>query len=157
MSILAWIVFIICAVAVAFHFFETGDTRFLLYAIPSLALLIVIPFTLAWMSRRSFAQAGIEQNSRARDVKIGKIDERMIGTVLKTRGHVEKISFKWLNRPHFHLNDQGSRIRAIMFTAPSKNIRVGDRVEVLGIVVKHLLTKNRLIVSAVSITKIEDL
>ena len=94
--------------------------------------------------------------SPAKVVKIGKIDSRMTGTVLKVKGIVEKISFKWLNRPHFHLKDEGAGIRAVMFTAPSQNIQVGDRVEVLGIVVKHLLTKHRLIISAVSITKIEN-
>lgn len=156
MSIPAWAVFIICSIAVAFHFAKTGDRTFLLYAAPSLALLIVIPFALAWMSRRSFAQASIEQSPRAKVVKIGKIDSHMTGTVLKVKGIVEKISFKWLNRPHFHLKDEGAGIRAIMFTAPSQNIQVGDRVEVLGIVVKHLLTKHRLIISAVSITKIEN-
>lgn len=108
------------------------------------------------MSRRSFAQAGIEHSPGARAVKIGKIDAGMVGTVLKVRGYVEKISFKWLNRPHFHLKDEGAGIRVVMFTAPAAKIRVGDRVEVLGIVVKHLLTKNRPIVSAVSIKKIED-
>ncbi len=50
MSALAWITFIICGVAVALHYHNTGDQRFLLYAIPGLAMLIVIPFTLAWMS-----------------------------------------------------------------------------------------------------------
>ncbi|MCK9275834.1 MAG: hypothetical protein M0P57_12170 [Syntrophales bacterium] len=156
MSALTWFVFFISCVAVAFHFSQTKDEVFLLYAIPSLALLIIIPLTLSWMSRRSFAQARLEHGPRARSVRIDRIDSNMVGTVLKIKGKVEKISFKWLNRPHFHLKDEGAAIRVVMFTAPAQNIRIGDRVEVLGIVVQHLLTKKKPIVSAVSIAKIED-
>ena len=71
MSILTWVVFIICAVAVAFRYSSTGDPQFLWYAIPGLILLLVIPMTLAWMSRRSFTQASEQSDTKARTCKIG--------------------------------------------------------------------------------------
>jgi len=79
----------------------------------------------------------------------------MVGNIVRVTGEVEKISFKWLNRPHFHIRENTAGIRVIMFTAPSENIRVGDTVEALGIVMKHLLTRNKPIISAVSIKTIE--
>jgi hypothetical protein len=151
LSALAWIAFIICGAAVALHYTSTGDTRFLLFAIPGLILLLVIPMTLAWMSRRSFARADEQFSPKARRCKIEKIDLRMVGNIIKVTGEVEKISFKWLNRPHFHIRENTAGIRVIMFTAPSQNIRVGDTVEVVGIVMKHLLTRNKPIISAVSV------
>lgn len=153
MSVLAWITFIICAAAVALHYYSTGNERFLLYAIPGLAMLIVIPFTLAWMSRRSFEQASVNYDSKARHYRIDKIGLEMTGTVLRISGKVGKISFKWLNRPHFHINDGTAGIRVIMFTAPANEISVGDSVEVLGIVMKNIFSRKAPIISAVSVKK----
>jgi hypothetical protein len=154
LSVLAWIAFVICAAAVALHYTTTGDTRFLLFAIPGLILLLIIPMTLAWMSRRSFSQADEQFGSKAKRCKIEKIDLGMVGNIVRVTGEVEKVSFKWLNRPHFHIRENTAGIRVIMFTAPSHNIRKGDTVEAVGIVMKHLLTRNKPIISAVSIKTI---
>lgn len=154
MSALAWIAFFICAAAVALHYTSTGDARFLLFAIPGLILLLVIPMTLAWMSRKSFARADEQFSSKAKRCKIEKIDMGMVGTVVRVTGEVEKITFKWLNRPHFHIRDKTAGIRVIMFTAPSHDIQKGDTVEAMGIVMKHLLTRNKPVISAVSIKTI---
>ena len=48
---------------------------------------------------------------------------------------------------------KGDRVPILMLTAKAA---VGDRVEAIGIVMKHLLTRNRLIISAVSVKRIED-
>lgn len=155
MSALSWVAFIICAAAVALHYHSTGDSRFLLYAVPALALLLVIPMTLAWMSRRSFAQAEQRFEPKARNCDIGKISPAMIGEVVRISGEVRKISFKWLNRPHFHIRDATAQIRVIMFTAPANDVSAGDRVESVGVVMKYPLTKTRLVISAVSVKRIE--
>lgn len=156
MSALAWVAFIICAAAVALHYNSTGDSRFLLYAIPGLIMLVIIPMVLAWMSRRSFVQADEQLGTKARACTIGKITPAQIGDVVRITGEVRKISFRWLNRPHFHITDGTARIRVIMFTAPANRVAVGDRVTAVGIVMKYPLTKTRLVISAVSVKRIED-
>ncbi|MDD5723033.1 MAG: OB-fold nucleic acid binding domain-containing protein [Syntrophales bacterium] len=156
MSALAWVAFIICAGAVALHYASTGDSHFLLYAIPGLILLLVIPMVLAWMSRRSFAQADEQFSTKASTCKIGKIGPAMVGDIVRISGEVQKISFVWLNRPHFHIKDKTAQIRVIMFTAPANKVVVGDRVEAVGIVMKYPLTKARLVISAVSVKRIGD-
>ena len=153
MSIFAWIAFSICAAAVALHYLMVGDARFLLYAVPSVAMLLIIPLVLAWMSRKSFAKASKEYTKKARLLKIVKINNGMIGHALKITGEVRKISFRWLNRPHFHVEDETGSIRVIMFTAPADEVKVGDRVEVLGVVMRNLFKKTTTVISAVSITK----
>jgi RecJ-like exonuclease len=156
MSVFAWIVFFICAGAVALNYAATGDASFLWYAIPGLILLLVIPMTLAWMSRRSFTQAHKQSEHQARSCKIGKIVPAMIGNVVRISGEVQKISFQWLNRPHFHIQDATGLIRVIMFTAPSNKVAAGDQVEAIGIVMKYPLSKERIAISAVSVKRIKN-
>lgn len=153
MSLLGWIAFAICSVAVAFYYHTSRDDRFLLFALPSLAMLIIIPFLLSWMSRRSFLQASKEYERVSRLYKVRNISNDMIGTAVKIIGNVNKISFKWLNRPHFQVSDETEAIRVIMFTAPVVQVNVGDKVEVLGVVMKNIFRKNTPVISAVSIKK----
>ena len=153
MSVFAWIVFIICAAAVGLNYAATGNASFLLYAIPGLIMLLVIPMTLAWMSRKSFAQAQEQSETQARPCKIGKIVPAMLGNVVRISGEVQKISFKWLNRPHFHIKDATGEIRVIMFTAPANKVVAGDKVEAIGVVMKYPLSKERIAISAVSVGK----
>ncbi len=154
MSVLVWVVFIICAVAVALNYYSTGSGQFLWYAIPGLIMLLVIPMLLAWMSRRSFTQANEQASLNACPSKIGKIVPAMTGDVVRISGEVQKISFKWLNRPHFHMKDATGTIRVIMFTAPANKVVVGDKAEAIGIVMKYPLSKERIAISAVSVKRI---
>jgi RecJ-like exonuclease len=154
MSVFAWIVFIICTAAVALNYAATGNAGFFLYAIPGLIMLLVIPMTLAWMSRRSFTQAQEQSETQANPCKIGKIVPAMIGNVVRISGEVQKISFKWLNRPHFHIKDATGEIRVIMFTAPANKVIAGDKVEAVGVVMKYPLSKERIAISAVSVKRI---
>ncbi|MFA5323392.1 MAG: OB-fold nucleic acid binding domain-containing protein [Smithella sp.] len=156
MSILAWGAFIFCAVAVAIHYYSTGNSHFLLYAIPGLIMLLVIPMALAWMSRRSFTQAHEQLDTKAHRCKIGEIVPAMIGDVVRISGEVQKISFQWLNRPHFHIKDATAQIRVIMFTAPANKVVVGNKVEAIGVVMKYPLKKTKLVISAVSVQRIEN-
>ena len=156
MSVFAWIVFFICAGAVALNYAATGNASFLWYAIPGLILLLVIPMTLAWMSRRSFKQAGEQSENQARSCNTGKIVPTMIGNVVRISGEVQKISFKWLNRPHFHIKDTTGVIRVIMFTAPANKVVVGDKVQAIGVVMKYPLSKEQIAISAVSVICIEN-
>jgi len=154
LSALAWITFALCAVAVALHYYAVGDSRFLLFAIPGLVLLLVIPLTLNWMSRKTYQQASSEYDRKARRHAISAIGPGMSGDAVRISGTVKKVSFKWLMRPHFQIEDETARIRVIMFTTPSEEIRTEDHVEVLGMVMKNVFTKKKPLISAVNIKKI---
>jgi hypothetical protein len=153
LSLFAWIAFIACSAAVLAHYIAVKDARFLIYAIPGLILLIVIPMTLSWMSRRTFTQAEAEHNQSARPYKIGKINLAIAGEVVSITGEVQNISFKWLNRPHYQVKDGTGDIRVIMFTAPAEEIKRGEKVDVLGVVVKNIFDRRNPAISAVSIKK----
>ena len=132
---------------------RVGDTRFLLFAIPGLVLLVVIPMVLARMSRNSYVEAEGRYREHARSSTIGKITVGMTGAVVRVVGSVEKVSFKWLNRPHFQVKDRTGIIRAVMFTSPVEEVKPGDRVEVLGVVMKNVFSRGKPAISAVSVRK----
>ena len=108
---------------------------------------------LGWMSRKSFARAEVGYDEQARRYKIGQIAESTRGRAVRIAGTVEKVSFRWLNRPHFQVKDDTGAIRVILFTSPAEYIRKGDRVDVLGMVMKNIFDRRGQAVSAVSIKK----
>jgi len=156
LSIFAWITFFVCATAVALHYMATGNAQFLLFAIPGLILLIIIPMTLAWMSRRSLAEAAGHYVDSCRPFKIGRITLDTTGTAVRVSGSVDKVSFRWLNRPHFIVRDDTGTIRVMMFTTPSGKIERGDHVDVLGVVVKNIFARSTPAISAVGVEKQYD-
>jgi hypothetical protein len=153
MSLLAWIAFIVSTAAVFLHYLAVKDTRFLIFAIPGLIALLLIPMILAWMSRKTFTQAAEQHSQRARPYKIGKLSLSMTGQAVSITGEVRKISFKWLNRPHFEVHDGTGDVRVIMFTAPSEDIKAGDTVDILGVVIKNIFDRRYAAISAVDIKK----
>lgn len=153
MSVPAWITFALCAIAVALHYMTVRDETFLMYAIPGLIMLLVIPLTLSWMSRKTFMEAGKYHESKTRSYPVKRIGLDMVGQAVRISGSVKKISFRWLNRPHFQIEDNTGYIRVIMFTSPSEDIKVNDTVDVLGMVMKNIFTRKTAVISAVSIKK----
>ena len=132
---------------------QVRNTRFLLFAIPALLALLFIPMILAWMSRKTLREAAEQNSSQARFYKIAKVTLAMTGQAVSISGKVKKISFRWLNRPHFHIEDATGRIRVIMFTSPAEDIRQEDDVEVLGVVIKNIFKRGGPAISAVSVKK----
>lgn len=129
------------------------DETFLMYAIPGLIMLLVIPLTLSWMSRRTFLEASQFHEGKARHYPVKRIGLDMVGQAVRISGTVRKISFRWLNRPHFLIKDDTGHIRVIMFTSPGEDIGVDDTVDVLGLVMKNVFTRKTAVISAVSIKK----
>ena len=153
MSLPAWITFFVCAAAVFIHYTQVRNTRFLLFAIPALLALLLIPMILAWMSRRTLREAAEQNTPLAKFYKIAKVTLAMTGQAVSISGKVKKISFQWLNRPHFHIEDSTGQIRVIMFTSPAEDIRQGDEVDVLGVVIKNIFKRSDPAISAVSVKK----
>ncbi|HPU35537.1 MAG TPA: hypothetical protein PLA91_01955, partial [Bacillota bacterium] len=54
------------------------------------------------------------------------------GAPVRLRGKVEAMSLKWLNRPHFRINDGSGRIGVMLFTAAQEDIKPGDTIEAAG-------------------------
>jgi len=154
MSLIAWGAFVICTIAVIVSFVHSKDYRFLFFAISMLAALVIIPMVLARMSQRAYSDAVPLYEKRARLHKISKISLSKVGETVKVRGVVEKVSFRWLNRPHLTINDGTGTISAILFTSLGESIEVAEQVEVLGTVMRSFVHRRKPAVSAISVRKL---
>ena len=156
MSILAWFTFGICFILVIIRFFHDRDVRFLLIVFPMLLLILIIPMILARMSRKTYEKADAQYVGKTEPYKISEVTLQKIGESAEIRGIVEKVSFKWLNRPHFQIDDGTGRIKVIIFTSPSDDIRVGDKVKVRGMIMRGLFGNKTPIISAISVKKLKE-
>jgi hypothetical protein len=67
---------------------------------------------------------------------------------------VERVHFRYLNRPQYLVADKTGEISVKMFTSPTEDVRVNDLVEVLGSVIKRYVVTGDPVINCVSIKKI---
>ena len=138
-SVLHLIVFGFFAIFIAWYIINTGDIRALIWAAPTLALLLIIPMVLNYMSQKEYEGLIPMYESDARTLKIREINENMKSKPVRFEGLVEEVRFRSLNRPHFIVSDRTGTIPVKMFTTPREDVRPGDVVEVLGQVIHRYI------------------
>jgi hypothetical protein len=132
----------------------TNDWRVLTWGVPTLILLLIIPAALNYMSQDQYAHLIPLYEQEAKKVGIKSINTNMIGHPIRLEGVVEKVRFKYLNRPQFIVADKSGEITVKMFTSPKEDINKGDVVEVLGQVMKRYLFTGDPVINCVYIRKI---
>jgi hypothetical protein len=125
----------------------------LIWLIPVLFMLLVIPVALNYMSRRQYAELEPEYERQAKAVRVKLINENMIGKIVRINGVVERVHFQFINRPQYSVADRSGAISVKMFTSPDENIQVNDVVEVLGQVIRRYIVTGEPVVNCVSIRK----
>ncbi len=105
---------------------------FLYKGILMLLVLIAVPLGLSFMNRRHVNYVADVKMDGVKLHKVKDLEGLGSGIAVRIRGSVEKVSFKWLNRPHFIVNDGSGVIRVLMFVAPVEDIKAGDSVEAIG-------------------------
>ena len=156
MSLIAWAAVVLCSIAVILNIVQSKDYHFLIYAVPMLIALAVIPMIMTKMSRSAYSNAAPFYEKDAKFHRISSIDLSNVGDVVKIRGVVEKISFKWLNRPHLSINDGSGIISAILFTSLQEDLSVGEEVEILGTVMRGFPSRKVPSISAISVKKLSQ-
>jgi len=156
MSLVVWVTFAILVVVVIFSFAQNKDYRILAIGIPMLAALLIIPMVLTRMSQSAYSKAIPLYEKEAKFRKIANINSSKFGEAVKVRGMVEKISFKWLNRPHLKIDDGTGTISAILFTSLRKSLAIGEQVEVLGIVIRGFPNRRVKVISAIDVKKLNS-
>lgn len=154
MSLIAWAAVAIAAVMVIFTVAYSKDYHLLAVAIPMLAALVIIPMVLTKMSQNTYLNAVPLYEKKAKLQRISNIDLSKVGDAVKVRGVITNISFRWLNRPHVAIDDNTGTISAILFTAASEQLVIGEQVEVLGVVMRGLIHRRLPAISAISIKKL---
>jgi hypothetical protein len=126
----------------------------LIWLIPCLFLLLVIPVALNYMSRSQYAEVAPLYEAEAKTVRVKLINENMIGKIVRIEGVVERVHFQFLNRPQFTVADRSGAISVKMFTSPDEDIRVDDIVEVYGQVIGRYIVTGEPVINCVTIRKI---
>ncbi|WP_292366432.1 MULTISPECIES: nucleotide-binding protein [unclassified Methanoculleus] len=155
-SVMSLAVFGIFTIILLGTVIATGDTSILIWGIPILALLLIIPATLNYMSQKQYASLVPMYEQEAKSVRIRAINLSMIGEPVRIKGVVERTYFQLLNRPQYLVADRTGEISVKMFTSPPEDVQKGDVVEVLGTVVKRYILSGDAVINCVSIRKVEN-
>jgi hypothetical protein len=155
-SIVAVAVFVFFTIFLLFASLYSPEVRSqLIWMIPALFLLLVIPMALNYMSRSEYNNLEPIYEAEAKTVRIKLINESMVGKPVRIEGVVERVYFQFLNRPQYLVADRSGAISVKMFTSSTENIKVNDVVEVLGQVIKRYVVTGDPVVNCVSIRKID--
>ncbi|MFH0968259.1 MAG: nucleotide-binding protein [Methanobacteriota archaeon] len=129
----------------------TGELNVLIWAGPTLVLLLAIPMLLNYMSQKEYEGLIPVYEAEARSIKIREINESMISKPVKLEALVEEVRFRSLNRPHFIVADRTGTIPVKMFTTPREDVRPGDVVEILGQVIHRYIVTGDPVINGVNI------
>jgi len=154
-SIIAVAVVAFFTIFLAYAFYVSRDTRILLWGIPTLVLLLVIPLGLNYMSQKEYADIRPQYEREARPIRIKLISMNMLGDPVRIEGVIESIRFQIFNRPQYMVADRSGEISVKMYTQPEERVNVGDVVEVLGMVTKRYIVSGDAVINGVSIRKID--
>jgi len=146
---------LIFAFFLLFRYYIQQDLYVLAWGVPMLAMLIVIPIGLNYMSQSSYIDVIPEYEREAKKVRVKAINPQMLGQAVRLEGVVERTLFQYLNRPQYLVADSSGEISVKMFTTPQEKVVKGDLVEVLGQVMKRYVFTGDPVINCVRIRKIE--
>ena len=155
-SIVAVAVFVFFTIFLLYASMYSPEVRSqLIWMIPALFLLLVIPMALNYMSRSQYNNLEPIYEAEAKTVRIKLINESMVGKPVRIEGVVERVYFQFLNRPQYLVADRSGEISVKMFTSSNEDIKVKDVVEVIGQVIKRYVVTGDPVVNCISIKKID--
>jgi DNA replicative helicase MCM subunit Mcm2 (Cdc46/Mcm family) len=155
-SIVAIAVFVIFTILLIVASVYSPEVRSqLIWLIPALFMLLVIPMALNYMSRSQYAEIEPIYEAQAKTVRVKMINENMIGKIVRIEGVVERVYFQFLNRPQYLVADRSGEISVKMFTSTDEDVKVNDVVEVLGQVIHRYVVTGDPVINCVSIRKIK--
>jgi len=155
-SIVAIAVFVVFTILLVAASVNSPEVRAqLIWLIPGLFLMLVIPIALNYMSRSQYADIEPIYEAQAKTVRVKLINENMIGKIVRIEGVVERVYFQFLNRPQYLVADRSGEISVKMFTSTDEDVKVNDVVEVLGQVIHRYIVTGDPVINCVSIRKIK--
>jgi hypothetical protein len=155
-SLVAIGVFVVfCALLMAASLSSQEVRSQLIWLIPALFMLLLLPIALNYLSRNQYAELKPRYEGEAKSVRIRHINENMIGKIVRIEGVVECVHFQFLNRPQYTIGDRLGTIPVKMFTSPDEDIKVNDIVEVYGQVIRRYIFTGEPVINCVSISKLK--
>lgn len=153
-SLVAIAVFVIFTIILTIASIFSPEVRSqLIWLIPVLFMLLVLPIALNYMSRSQYADLQPVYEAEAKTVRVKLINENMIGKIVRIEGVVERVHFQFLNRPQYTVADRSGPISVKMFTSTDEDIKVNDIVEVYGQVIRRYIVTGEPVINCVTIRK----
>jgi hypothetical protein len=138
-------------------FFATGDSMFLYWGIPLSLCLFVIPLINSYSVGRQYLNLLPEYEAEAKLCRIKQIGRVMEGKPVRIEGVVQGVKGKFINRPGYKIFDGSGAVVAQRSTPLDIDIRVGDNIEVVGMIVKRFAFAGDYVVHAIGVKKIDKL
>jgi len=155
-SVISIAVFVVFTLLLLITSVYNPDVRSqLIWLIPCLFTLLVIPIVLNYMSRSQYTELTPQYEAEAKTVRVKLVNENMVGKPVRIEGVVERVYFQFLNRPQYLVADRSGAISVKMFTSPEEDVKVNDVVEVLGQVIRRYIVTGDPVINCVSIRKIK--
>lgn len=154
-SIINLLVILLLAFFLVIYEVSTGDYVLFAWGIVLLALLFLIPLILNYMSQDQYSALEPVYEAEAKNSRIRAISPSSVGDIVRIEGIVERVLFKFLNRPQYIVADRTGEISVKMFTSPKENVETGDYVEVYGQIIKRYVVTGDPVVNAVIIRRTE--
>lgn len=149
-NLLIWILLLFMSF---FYIILSNNFESLVWIIPVLIMLILIPLTLNYLNQVQYQNLIPVYKKEARFTKISAINSNMTGEIVKVEGIIKDVKFVFFNRPRYTIEDKTGAIAIIMFTNPSRNIKKGDNVFVLGQLIKKMIVTGKPAINAVCIER----
>ncbi len=154
-SIINLLVILLLAFFLVIYEVSTGDYVLFAWGIVLLALIFIIPLILNYMSQDQYSALEPVYEAEAKNSRIRAISPSSVGDIVRIEGIVERVLFKFLNRPQYIVADRTGEISVKMFTSPKENVETGDYVEVYGQIIKRYVVTGDPVVNAVIIRRTE--
>lgn len=149
------VVIVFFTILLAVYYLLTGDRTMLIWGIPTVILLFVLPLALNYMSQREYQDLAPVYEAKAKTVRIRSINQNSIGSIVRVEGIIERTYFQFINRPQFLVADRSGEISVKMFTNPAEDVKKGDIVEVYGMVIHRYMMTGDAVINGVVIRKLD--
>lgn len=136
-------------------FFATGDNMFLYWGIPLSLCLFVIPLVNSYSVGKQYIKLLPEYEAESKPCRIKQIGRTMEGMSVRVEGVVQGLKGKFINRPGYKIFDGSGTVVAQRSSPLDIDIRVGDSIEVVGMVVKRYAFVGDYVVHAIGVKKID--
>ncbi len=130
-----------------------GDYIIIGWGVLFAIVLLVIPAYNSYSVSKSYEKLLPEYERESKYYRIAGIHDAMLGKPVRIRGEVEKVKGKLICRPAFTINDGSCSIVAQHGAPIDLDIKVGDNVEVVGMVVKRFTFFGKMVIHLIGIKK----
>ena len=152
-----YIVVIFFLALFVWSYIATQDAMFLYWGVPLSLCLFLIPLINSYSVGKQYITLLPEYEAVSKPCRIKQIGRPMEGKPVRIEGVVQGLKGRFINRPGFKIFDGSGTVVAQRSSPLDIDIRVGDNIEVVGMVVKRYAFAGDYVVHAIGVKKIDTL